>query len=116
MKLSLQRIKDIIFLHICILIFTGTTVLSKYISRFDFLSLEYILVFFAMFAILGFYALLWQQAIKRFSASVAYSNKSVTTIWTLLFSAILFGEGITLNNAIGAAIIIAGVILVAQND
>lgn len=111
-----QKARDVVFLHLTILLFTGTTVLSKYIARFDFLSTGYILIFGGMFVILGVYAILWQQVIKRFSPSVAYSNKSATIVWTLLYSALIFGEGITLSNVIGAAIIITGIILVAQND
>lgn len=100
----------------CILLYSVTSLLSKYASRFDFLSGQYILFLALMVAVLGVYAILWQQAIKGFSPSVAYSNKSVTTIWVLLFSALIFGEGITLGNVIGTVLIITGVILVAQGD
>lgn len=100
----------------CILLYSVTSLLSKYASRFDFLSGQYILFLALMVAVLGVYAILWQQAIKGFSPSVAYSNKSVTTIWVLLFSALIFGEGITLGNVIGTALIITGVILVARGD
>jgi drug/metabolite transporter (DMT)-like permease len=111
-----RRAKDILFLHGTILVYTGTTVLAKVASGHPFLSAGYVLAFVGMFAVLGLYALLWQQVIKRFSPSVAYSNKSVTTIWALVFSAALFGEGITLNNIAGALLIIAGVVLVAQDE
>ncbi len=107
---------NFIFLHFCILLFTATTILSKYASSFEFLSINYIIIFGLMMLNLGVYAILWQQAIKPFKASVAYSNKSVTTIWTLIFSAILFNERITINNIIGALIIIFGVVLVASEN
>lgn len=103
-------------LHLCILFFTFSTVMSKVAAQFEFLSVKYILCFAVMFGILGIYAIIWQQAIKGFSASVAYSNKSVTTIWVLLFSNVLFHEGITIQNIIGTALIILGVIMVAQNE
>ncbi len=114
-KLS-EQVKNYLFLHLTILVYTGTTILSKYAAGEQFLSLPYILFMGGMVLVLGVYALLWQQAIKPFSPSVAYSNKSVTTIWTLLFSAVLFGEGITVGNVIGAILIVCGVVLVAQDE
>lgn len=115
-QISLGNAKKYFFLHTCILLYSVTSLLSKYASGFQFLSGQYILFLVLMVAVLGVYAILWQQAIKGFSPSVAYSNKSVTTIWVLLFSAAIFGEGITLSNVIGTALIITGVILVAQGD
>ena len=109
------KVKNIIFLHICIFIYTWTTITAKITSRFAFLSWEYILGYVVMVFILGVYAILWQQAIKPFSAAVSYSNKSFTTIWTLLFSALLFGERITLNNIIGTFLIILGVFMVGRD-
>lgn len=111
-----NKVFNYIFLHICVLLFTATTILSKYASAYDFLSLNYIIIFALMIINLGVYAILWQQAIKPFKASVAYSNKSVTTIWTLIFSAILFNERITIHNIIGTVMIIFGVVLVALGD
>lgn len=116
MKSNKQTIKRYIILHLCILFYTMSSIMSKFASRFEFLSLQYIVCFAIMFGILGIYAIIWQQAIKGFSPSVAYSNKSVTTIWVLLFSNILFQEGIEIQNVIGAALIISGVIVVARNE
>lgn len=113
-KLKEKRIVQYIFLHFTILIYTGSSILSKAASSYEFLSWNYILCFIAMFAFLGVFAVLWQQAIKPFDPSVAYSNKSVTTIWVLLFSAVIFNEGITITNIIGALLIIVGVVLVSQ--
>lgn len=108
--------KKYLFLHLCIFWYTGTTILSKVASDLDFLSLPYLLCYGGIVAVLGIYAILWQQAIKGFKPSVAYSNKSVNLIWTLIVSALLFGEQITWNNLAGAALIILGVCLVVQDD
>lgn len=112
-----NKLTKYLFLHFCILLFTVTTILSKYASSYEFLSLSYLMIFALMIIIMGIYAILWQQAIKPFKASIAYSNKSVTTIWTLIFSTVFFHERITINNIIGAVLIIFGVVLVAmEND
>ena len=56
------KIKNISFLHFCILLYTMTTILSKVAAGYSFLSVGYILVFSAMIINLGVYAILWQQA------------------------------------------------------
>lgn len=109
---KLSNIKKYVVLHFCILLYTFVTVLSKFAARFSFLSDKYILCVGGVFGILGLYALFWQQIIKQFKTSVAYSNKSVTTIWVVFLSNIFFGESITFHNIIGAVIIILGVIMV----
>ncbi len=111
-----SRIKDYLFLHACILWYAVTSILSKTASQYPFLSVKYILCFVGIFFTIGSYAIFWQQAIKRFKPSIGYSNKSVSLIWTIIFSALIFGERITLYNIIGAVFIIAGVIMVAQDE
>lgn len=111
----LDKVKNICFLHVCIFIYTLTTITAKITARYDFLSVQYIIGFGIMVAILGIYAILWQQAIKPFPAAVSYSNKSVTMIWTLIFSVFLFEEQITVNNVLGTILIIFGVIVVSRD-
>ena len=108
--------KKYLFLHLCIFWYTGTSILSEVASNLDFLSIPYILCYCGIVLVLGIYAILWQQAIKGFKPSVAYSNKSVNLIWTLVVSALLFREQITWNNLAGAALIILGVCLVVPDD
>ncbi|MBR6594385.1 MAG: EamA family transporter [Clostridia bacterium] len=116
MKKKLISFKNLLLLHFSILLYSGVTVMSKFAAGEDFLSLKYVLYFGLMVLILGVYAILWQQAIKPFEPSVAYSNKSVTTVWVLLLSAVIFKEGITVTNVIGALMIVAGVVLVSLKD
>ena len=115
-KSFFKKWKDYAFLHISILIYSITIVLSKVASYFVFLSVPYILCYGGMVAVLGIYAILWQQVIKRFEPSVAYSHKSVTVIWALLISGFLFGENITLGNVIGTVLIVAGVVMVSRDE
>ncbi len=115
-KSLLKKWKDYAFLHISILIYSITIVLSKVAAGFDFLSAPYILCYGSMVAVLGIYAVLWQQVIKRFEPSVAYSHKSVTVIWALIISGFLFGETITLGNIIGTILIVTGVVMVSRDE
>ena len=58
------------------------------------------------------YAILWQQIIKRFDLSVAYANRSIALLWSMIWAIILFHEKLTALNIIGAVIIIIGTMIV----
>lgn len=97
------------------LVYACTSIFTKMASRQEILSWPYILWIAGAVGVMGVYALLWQQVIRRMPISTAYMFKGTSLIFVLLFSALLFGEGITTNNLIGSAIIIAGIVLYAKS-
>lgn len=106
-----NRFLSIIFLQGAVLIYSLTTVISKLVSDYDFLSKEFVIFYLLDFAVLGIYAILWQQLLKRFELSIAYANKAMTLLWSLLWSAVLFHEGITFAKILGVIMVIAGTII-----
>ncbi|WP_022763142.1 hypothetical protein [Butyrivibrio sp. AD3002] len=106
-----NKILAIIVLQGAVFIYSLTTVISKLVSNYKLLSKEFILLYLLDFAVLGIYAILWQQLLKRFELSIAYANKAMTLLWSLLWSTILFHEGVTLLKVIGVALVIAGTIV-----
>jgi len=96
------------------LIYACTSIFTKMASRQEMLSWPYLFWIAGAVGMMGIYALLWQQVIVRMPISTAYMFKGMSLIFVLLFSALLFGEAITLNNVIGAMVIIAGIILFAK--
>ena len=80
-------------------------------SKHEFLSHGYILFFGLDFCILGIYAILWQQVIKRFQLSIAYANKSVTLLWSMLWNFLIFSTGITPGKVVGVLLVMTGVIV-----
>ena len=103
-------------LHLLLLVFAFTTVLSKLAAGEDFLSLRFCLFFGGEFVLLGIYALGWQQILKRLPLTVAYANKAVTLVWSLAFGALLFHEQVQLKQVIGCALAVAGVVLFVKAD
>lgn len=97
------------------LIYACTSICTKMASRQEILSWPYLLWIAGAVGVMGLYALLWQQVITRMPISTAYMFKGTSLIFVLLFSALLFGEGITTNNLIGSAIIIAGIVLYSKS-
>lgn len=83
-------------------------------SRQEMLSWPYLLWIMGAVGVMGVYALLWQQVIAKMPLSTAYMFKGTSLVFVLLFSALLFGEAITMNNVIGSVIIILGIVLFAK--
>ena len=96
------------------LIYACTYICMKKASGFEFLSSSYVLWTIGAVAIIGIYALLWQQILTKTPLSTAYMFKGTSLIFVLLLSALLFGEGITMKNIIGSAIIVSGIVLYAR--
>lgn len=96
-------------LYACVSLFT------KYASQHVFMSWNYLLGLIGAVGIMGLYAILWQQVLKRIELSMAYMFKGTSIVFIMLLAYALFGEQITWNNIIGTTIIIIGIVLYAHN-
>lgn len=105
----------LVMLHLLLLVYSLGGIFSKYAAKQQFLSLKFILFYGVVLFILFFYALAWQQIIKRLPLIVAYANKAVTIIWGVVWGILFFQEKITVMNVVGAVIIIAGIYLVVSD-
>jgi drug/metabolite transporter (DMT)-like permease len=97
------------------LIYACTSICTKMASLQEMFSRSYLLWIAGAIGVMGVYAVLWQQVIKRMPISTAFMFKGTSLIFILLISALLFGESITINNVIGSAIIITGIVLYAKS-
>lgn len=114
-KLMMKNNIKYIYLHMVYFIYSFVNLTSKITSNYNISSKEfyYLLAFLIFF--MGIYAVLWQQVIKLFPLSVAYSNRGVVILWTFIWASIFLNESITLSNLIGAFLIILGIYLVNKN-
>lgn len=103
-------------LHILLLFYSSCGVFSKLASKEDFFSLNFIIFYIAEIFVLFVYAIVWQQVIKNLPLTVAFCNKSVGMIWSMLWGALLFHEVITINMIIGAGIVLVGILLVVTSN
>jgi len=76
-------------------IYTTSGVFSKLASQREFLSPGYIAFLACTVGVLGIYAVLWQQIIKRMDVSLAYMFKGTGVVFGLLLAHFVFGEAIT---------------------
>ena len=107
-----KRLGSLLLLQGIVVIYTLAGVAGKFAARYEFLSAGFLLCYGAEILILGIYAILWQQILKRFDLSVAYANRALALIWSMLWAVLLFREGITVMNVVGVAIVIVGTVLV----
>ena len=99
------RAKDIVALVGINMLYACVGICTKMTSMQPTGSWLYLLWFGGAVAIIGIYALLWQQVLRRIELSTAYMFKGTTLIFTMLIAALLFGEVITIPNIIGSLII-----------
>lgn len=111
-----DSIKFFIILQVGVLIYSLVSVVSKTASsmmkNYGLFSVPFILCVGGMFALLGIYAIIWQFVLKKLDLSIAYSNKGITLLWSMVWSLLFFGEKITFNNILGILLIIIGIVVV----
>ncbi len=115
-KVKKKNLLDIVLLEVSVVVYSLSTVAANMASKQEFLSLKYILFFGLDFCILGVYAILWQQVIKKFQLSIAYANKAVTLLWSMLWNFIIFSLGITPGKVAGVLLVMVGVIVMNMGE
>lgn len=110
------NLKILFLLHIMLMIYSMSSICSKKAAGTEFLSLEFCLYYGAIIALLGLYAIGWQQIIKRLPLTTAFANKAVTVVWGIIWGALFFSEPITVGKVVGAILVVAGVVLYAYAD
>lgn len=108
----MKKIMNIVQLQGVIIIYTISSVMSKKASASNGNLLHFLFFFGMEFVILGIYALLWQQMIKRFELSVAYANRSMAVFWSIIWAVVFFHDEITMKNVIGVLLVILGNIII----
>lgn len=115
-KISLRQIA---VLQLAVFVYSFISMLSKCVSAqigaHGLFSVPVLGGLAGIFCALVVYAFFWQKILKRTDLSVAYANKAVGLLWTLLWSAVIFREQITWQNVLGLLVICAGVIMVTEN-
>lgn len=104
--------KLILALQLVVMLYTLSSVAAKLASGQDFLSPPFLVYYGVEILILGIYAIAWQQIIKRCELSVAYANRSMAILWSLVWTVVFFHEALTLKNIIGVLIVFAGTMIV----
>ena len=105
-----------ILLYLSLLCYSLSSVLSKCASNCSFFSWKFILLYGGSLSILVVYAIVWQQVLKYMPLSMAYANKPIASLLSMLWGIIFFGEALTIPMVIGAILIMVGIHTVVKDD
>ena len=111
----MKRFKSVLLLHCMVLLYSVTGVLSKMAASLEFFSLKWCMLYGGVLFILGIYALLWQQVLKKLPLNFAYANKAATVVWGSAFGILIFKENVDWKHIVGALIVILGVVITVSS-
>lgn len=109
-------IKNILVLQAVVVIYTLSSVVAKFATGQELFSFSFFLFYGLEIVILGVYAILWQQMIKRFDLSVAYANRAMALLWSAVWAIVLFRDTLALKQVIGIAFVILGTVIVNSDQ
>lgn len=113
--MSKDKLIVLIALHLILAIYSISGIFSKMAAQTQFLDLEFCLYYGGIIILLGAYAFVWQQIIKRLPLTVAFANKAVIVVWGIIWGIIIFNETVTIRQLFGAALIMAGIVLYSMD-
>ena len=105
-------LKNILVIQAVVILYTLSSVVAKLATGEEVFSFAFFLFYGLEIAILGIYAILWQQMIKRFDLSVAYANRAMAILWSAVWALVLFGETLGVKQIIGIAFVVLGTVIV----
>lgn len=111
-----SNMKTLVLLHIMLMIYSMSGICSKMAAKEAFLSIPFCLYYGCIILLLGFYAIGWQQIIKRLPLTTAFANKAVTVVWGLVWGILFFHESVTVGKIAGIILVIIGVVIFAKAD
>lgn len=91
-------------------------VCSKMAAGYDMLSPQFILFYGGVIVILGVYAIVWQQVLKKMPLVTAYANKAATVVWGVIWGLVIFHEHITVGKVISMILVVVGIVLFSYAD
>lgn len=105
-------IKNILILQAVVVVYTLSSVVAKFATGKELFSFSFFLFYGLEIMILGIYAILWQQMIKRFDLSVAYANRAMAIVWSAVWAIVLFHDVLALKQIIGILFVVLGTVIV----
>ena len=109
-------IKNILILQAVVVVYTLSSVVAKFATGKELFSFSFFLFYGLEIVILGVYAILWQQVIKRFDLSVAYANRAMAIVWSAVWAIVLFHDVLAIKQMIGIGFVVLGTVIVNSDQ
>lgn len=103
-------------LHLLFMLYSFGGICSKIAAQEELFSWRWIGLYGLILSNLFFYAICWQQILKKLPLVDAYANKAVTVIWGMIWGYLFFSEPITIGKAVGSIVLVLGVYLVVSGE
>lgn len=108
--------KVFFLLHLLLMVYSASGICSKLAAGEPFISLKFCVFYGIVIALMGVYAIGWQQIIKRMPLTTAFANKAATVVWGLVWGLLFFDEEITFGKLAGAVLVVLGIVIFAGAD
>lgn len=102
--------RELAGLQAAVVVYTFAGILGKFAAGQE--PVRFLLLYAAEIGVLGVYAILWQQIIRRIELSVAYANRAVALGWSFLWAMLIFDEKPTVRKLAGVLLVIIGTAVV----
>jgi drug/metabolite transporter (DMT)-like permease len=101
-------------LHASIFLISFAPVLAKLASEAPVFSISFSLRYGSLILLFLIHAFIWQRILLHIDLGVAYSAKSLSLVWGMLWAVIIFQETLSYSNIVGASLVIMGVVLIGR--
>lgn len=112
----IKKNKYCLYLVLAMVLFSFTSIFSKLASKEEFLSFKYIFFYGMIIFVLGLYAIVWQQILKKVELSVAMSFKPLVIIFNLLWAILFFHSECNIKIIIGFVLILVGIVIIGKKN
>ncbi len=79
-------------------------------------TLGFLLYYGGSLFILAIYSVIWQLLLEKVPLSTAYMSRALIYLFMLIWSVVIFGEGVKPTQIIGVAVILFGVYLSVRDE
>lgn len=108
--------KHFLLLQSGFFVFSFAGVFLKNGARYPVFSFFFLLHSAGAFLCVCFFALIWQQVLRKYELLTAYAWRGAVFLWTFLWATLFFGETLTPRNFLGTAFIMCGMLLVTARE
>ena len=103
-------------LQIAVLFYSFSTLLTKLAALEEPFSLPFFAMYLGSLVIMGLFAIVWQQFLRKIPLTTAYSSKTVSMVWGVVLGAVFLKEKIRFTMVIGTVIIFIGLYMIFSAD
>lgn len=105
----MKEFKNYSLLFSSFFVYSVALLFSKFASENNF-----VVNFGISLMFIGVYAILWQLSLKNMDLNIAYSLKSISIIFTIIFGVVFFNELITIKTVFSVVLIIIGMVMILR--